>query len=147
MAAGRGGEERAGARLPGGPEHHLALPDTVADRRHRRRAPDLLGSACFGLAPCRAAGRADDGKLRPARLRTADRQDRRHAGVCDRRSDGSAGARLYERGGTWGRGRTDVCPVVADRGGILDRPCGRRAAQRADDRVGGRARYRGARGG
>ena len=50
---------------------HLALSHSLADRRDRRGAADLLGGARLRLAPRRAAGRPDDGDLDPARRRGA----------------------------------------------------------------------------
>ena len=40
-----------------GAHHHLALPHSLADRRHRRGAADLLGGARLRLAARRAARR------------------------------------------------------------------------------------------
>ena len=56
--------------------HHLALSHSLADRRDRRGAADLLGRARVCLAPRRRAGRLDDGDLDPAGGRSAARQDR-----------------------------------------------------------------------
>ena len=74
--------------------HHLALPGSLAHRRRRRGAADLLDRARLRL-PARGGARwLDDGELHPARHRAADRQDRRHAAAHRRRRHGRAGARL-----------------------------------------------------
>ena len=57
--------------------HHLALSHSLAARRDRRGAADLLGGARLRVAPRGGAGRPDDGDLHPAQRRGADRQDRR----------------------------------------------------------------------
>ena len=49
--------------MPQARTHHLALPHSVADRRDRRGAADLLDGARLRLAPRRAAGGPDDGDL------------------------------------------------------------------------------------
>ena len=79
------------------PPHDLALSHSLADRRDRRGAVDLLDRARLRLAPRRRARRIDDGDLDPARRRGPPRQDRRHAAADRRRGDGRDGAHLSRR--------------------------------------------------
>ena len=53
-------EDRLGARPAAGAAAHLALSDSLADRRDRRGAADLLGGARLRDAARRGAGGADD---------------------------------------------------------------------------------------
>ncbi len=71
LAAGRRREDRERARRSRRADHHLALSHSLADRRDRRGAADLLGGACVRLAARRRARRLDDGKLDPARRSSA----------------------------------------------------------------------------
>ena len=96
LQAGRG-QDRRSARRAERAHDDLALSHSLADRRDRRGAADLLGGARLRLAPRRAAGRPDDGDLDPARRRGAARQDRRHAAADRRRRHGRDGARLSRR--------------------------------------------------
>ncbi len=93
-AGGRGeGGERARA-FRSARHHHLALSRSLADRRDRRGAADLLGGARLRPATRRRARRLDDGELRAARRRAAHRQDRRDAADDGGRRHGRNGARL-----------------------------------------------------
>ena len=86
-----------GARRAERAPDDLALSHSLADRRDRRGAADLLDGALFRLASRGAAGRIDDGDVDPARRRGPPRQDRRHAAAHRRRRHGRDGARLSRR--------------------------------------------------
>ena len=72
----------------------LALSHSLADRRHRRGAADLLDGAGVRDAARRHLGRADHVQFGAARRRSAARQDRRHAAADRGRGDGRDGAGL-----------------------------------------------------
>ena len=80
--------------VPRGAHDHLALSHSLAARRDRRGAADLLGGARLRDAARRLPRRPDDGDLRAAQRRGAARQDRRDAAAVLRRRDGRDGARL-----------------------------------------------------
>ena len=109
--------------------HDLALSHSLADRRDRRGAADLLDGARLRLAPRRAAGRIDDGDLDPARRRSPPRQDRRHAAAHRRRRDGRDGAHLSRRAPAGARPRR-----LDAAGDLLDRARRRHPDQGAADR-------------
>ena len=128
LQAGRGQNRRSARRAERAPDN-LALSHSLADRRDRRGAADLLDGARFRLAPRGAAGRIDDGDVDPARRRGPPRQDRRHAAADRRRRDGRDGARLSGRAPAGARpGRLDAA------GDLLDRARRRHPAQGAADR-------------
>ncbi len=132
LAAGRGGEVRARARVRPRARDHLALPGAVADRRHRGGAADLLDGARLRLAARRGAGGHDDGELRAARPRAAVRQDRCPVAHDRGRRHGRDGARLsFTADAGWRRacGRSARCNARLDDGsGVLDPRCsGRRS--------------------
>ena len=107
---------RRGARRSQRAHQDLALSGSIADRRGRRRAHDLLGGARVRAAPLRRARRADARRLDPAQCRGAPRQDRRHAAARQRGRDGRAGARLSGPGRAGRRiARLRAAGVVLDR--------------------------------
>ena len=97
LAAGERRQSRAGARHARRDHHHLALSHSVAARRDRSGAADLLGGARIPVAARGGARRPDDGDLHPAQRRRADRQDRRLPAADRGRRHGRDGARLSAR--------------------------------------------------
>ena len=75
--------------------HHLALSHSLAARRDRSGAADLLGGAGVPVAARSGVGRPDDGHVHPAQRRGTDRQDRRHACCSPRSRSMGAMARAY----------------------------------------------------
>ena len=108
LAAGRRGGNRLVARPAAGAVAHLALPDSLPDRRHRRGAVDLLDGARLRHAARGGAGGADDVQLRPARRRSPARQNRRDAAVDRCRRDGGDGAGLSVLAARRGSGASAV---------------------------------------
>ena len=117
--------------VPRGAHAHLALSDSVADRRDRRGAADLLGGARLrarGASPCWPALMMASSL--PARRRGAAGQDRRHAAV-------------HRASRRWARWRAPICRTgaatldAAERwtlaGDLLDRAGRRHPAQGAAD--------------
>ena len=111
------------------PHHDLALSRSLAGRRDRRGAADLLDGARLRLAARRRARRPDDGELDPARRRGA-RSPRPTRCCCSPSSPPWARWRApisAEQRERLGRG------AAAGRGGVLDRARRRRAAQGTAD--------------
>ena len=135
LAAGRDRARRRGDGRRGCAHPHLALPHSLADRRDRRGAHDLLGGAGVPVTTRRRAGGTDDGKLRAAGARAAAGQDRCHATVHHYRGDGRAGAGLSAVVAREAR----RAERLEARCGVLDRDGGGCAAQGAGQPDGGRA--------